>query len=257
MKSRARVHTLFPEEIPEKLWPLPVRELFLVGRATEEKLHHLGIRTIGALAKSDPALLQRYLHKPGLRLWHYANGRCDDALLPEQPENKGYGNSTTLPADVTDFPQAERVLLRLCETVGTRLRHDGKAAACVAVRTRTCQFENAIHQRQLPSATNRTAALYDAACQLLRQMWDRRTPLRQLGVQVSAIEDAAFLQYDLFSPAAPKQCAMDQVMDTLRQRYGEQVILRASALGGAALGGGLDPSRRTGVTKPLTPEAPV
>lgn len=252
-----RVHTLFPEEIPEKLWPLPVRELFLVGRATEEKLRHLGIRTIGALAKSDPALLQRYLHKPGLRLWHYANGRCDDALLPEQPENKGYGNSTTLPADVTDFPQAERVLLRLCETVGTRLRHDGKAATCVAVRTRTCQFENAIHQRQLPSATNRTAALYDAACQLLRQMWDRRTPLRQLGVQVSAIEDAAFLQYDLFSPAAPKQCAMDQVMDTLRQRYGEQVILRASALGGAALGGGLDPSRRTGVTKPLTPEAPV
>ena len=117
-----RVHTLFPEEIPEKLWPLPVRELFLVGRATEEKLHRLGIRTIGALAKSDPALLQRYLHKPGLRLWHYANGRCDDALLPEQPENKGYGNSTTLPADVTDFPQAERVLLRLCETVGTRHR---------------------------------------------------------------------------------------------------------------------------------------
>ena len=103
-----RVHTLFPEEIPEKLWPLPVRELFLVGQATEEKLHRLGIRTIGALAKSDPSLLQRYLHKPGLRLWHYANGRCDDALLPEQPENKGYGNSTTLPADVTDFPQAER-----------------------------------------------------------------------------------------------------------------------------------------------------
>lgn len=249
-----RVHTLFPEEIPQKLWPLPVRSLFLVGKSTEEKLHQLGIHTIGALAHSDPALLQRYLHKPGPRLWQYANGICPATLLEKPSENKGYSNSTTMPTDVTSYLEAECVLLSLCETLGARLRHDGKAASCIAVRLRTNQFADSIHQSTLYNATNTTTVLYQAACQLLHNIWDCKTPLRQIGIQVTNIAPAEYLQYDLFSPNAPRQLAMDSVVDQLRTQYGEQIILRAAALGHSALGGGLAPSRRTGITKPLSPE---
>ena len=70
-----RVHSLFPEEIPQKLWPLPVRELYLVGPATERKLRRMGISTIGQLAAADPRQLRRHLGKQGEVLWHSANGR--------------------------------------------------------------------------------------------------------------------------------------------------------------------------------------
>ena len=89
-----KVHTLFPEEVPQKLWPLPVRELFMLGPATERRLNRIGIHTIGELAQADPELLLHYLNKPGLALWHSANGRCSEELLAQPEANKGYGNNT-------------------------------------------------------------------------------------------------------------------------------------------------------------------
>ena len=251
-----KIHTLFPGEIPTKFWPLPVRDLFLVGHATEQKLRRMGIYTIGDLAHADPAQLRRVLHKPGLQLWHYANGRCDDALRPEPEDNKGYGNSTTMAFDVTEYDQADKVLLSLCETVGMRLRRDGKAAACVAVRTRTSQFQNAVHQTQLHGATDATTDLYRVAQQLLRQMWDREEPLRQLGVQVTKIASESYCQQNLFTQDTVKLNHMDQTLDQIREKYGENAIMRASFLrsGQPAMGGGLAPERRTGVTKPLGPD---
>ena len=57
-----KVHTLFPEEVPQKLWPLPVRELFMLGPATERRLNRIGIHTIGELAQADPELVLHYLN---------------------------------------------------------------------------------------------------------------------------------------------------------------------------------------------------
>ena len=84
------------------MWPLPVSELFFVGRATEKKLNHMGIHTIGELAAMDPQLLKKHLHRHGEIIWNFANGK-DVSLVEEEPsQNKGYGNSTTIPFDVTD-----------------------------------------------------------------------------------------------------------------------------------------------------------
>ena len=99
-----KVHTLFPEEVPDKFWPLPVRDLFLVGAATERKLHMMGIRTIGDLAHADGALLRKRLGKHGETIWHFANGRNADAVTPAPAENKGYGNSTTTAQGVRPLP---------------------------------------------------------------------------------------------------------------------------------------------------------
>ncbi len=85
-----KTHTLFPEEIPAKMWPLPVRELFFVGKSTEKKLRTLGIRTIGDLAACDPALLSSHFHKQGLTIWNYANGRDLESVTGHDSANKGY-----------------------------------------------------------------------------------------------------------------------------------------------------------------------
>ena len=150
-----KVHTLYPYEMADKLWPLPVRDLFMVGPATEKKLHLLGIHTIGELAHADPKVLQRKLHKPGISLWHSANGRYTDMLLPQPEDNKGYSNSTTLPADILDAPRAYKVLLSLCETVATRMRRDGKSARCLSVSLRSNQFVDFSHQSTLYNASRR------------------------------------------------------------------------------------------------------
>lgn len=162
-----KVHTLFPEEVPQKLWPLPVRELFMLGPATERRLNRIGIHTIGELAQADPELLLHYLNKPGLALWHSANGRCSEELLAQPEANKGYGNSTTLPADVTTEAGAQRVLLSLCETVAMRLRRDGKAARCISVSLRSADFVTFSHQTMLREAVHGTEELFRCACRSL------------------------------------------------------------------------------------------
>ena len=141
-----KVHTLFPEEIESKLWPLPVRNLFLVGPATENKLKKMGIYTVGDLAKADFSVLREKLGKHGETIWHFANGRSTNAVISAPTDNKGYGNSTTTPSDVTDRKEAYRVLLSLCETVAMRMRKDNKCGRCVSIHLRTNEFQHFSHQ---------------------------------------------------------------------------------------------------------------
>lgn len=248
-----KVHTLYPWEIEKKLWPLPVRELFMVGPATEKKLHLLGIETIGQLAQADPKLIRQKLYKPGLALWNSANGRYSDTLLPVPEDNKGYGNATTLPADVTDAAQAYRVLLSLCETVGTRMRRDNKSARCIAVSLRTKNFVNFSHQTTLANATDSTEELFRHACRIFDEAWDGETPLRQLGVQATRLEERGLRQYDLFSVISAedyeRKAKLDNTVDDLREKYGEGILRRARFVGAeVVLAGGLSKERRTGIT---------
>ncbi|MGN1307723.1 MAG: DNA polymerase IV [Faecousia sp.] len=251
-----KVHTLYPWEMEKKLWPLPVRDLFMIGPATEKKLHLLGIETIGQLAHADPEVIRKKLHKPGIDLWNSANGRYSDTLLPVPEDNKGYGNATTLPADVTNAVEAYRVLLSLCETVGTRMRRDKKSARCIAVSLRTKDFVNFSHQTTLPNATDSTEELFRHACRIFDEAWDGETPLRQLGVQATRLEERGVRQYDLFSVISAEDYArkakLDNTVDDLREKYGEGILRRARFVGSeVVLAGGLSKERRTGITKPV------
>jgi len=255
-----KVHTLFPEEIADKMWPLPVRDLFLVGPATEKKLKRLGVRTIGDLARMELPLLRRHLGKHGETIWHFANGRNADAVTPAPQENKGYGNSVTTAQDVVTTQQAHQVLLSLCETVAMRMRRDEKCGRCVSVHLRTWEFEHSSHQRLLHGATNITSELFAAVCQCFDEAWDGVTPLRQLGVQVTKLTDEPYQQYDFFSNMSPQQyerkLRLDETVDTLRDKFGEDIIRRAKFAQdpGEHMAGGLDKARRTGVTKPVPKE---
>ena len=258
-----KVHTLFPEEMEEKFYHLPVRDLFLVGAATERRLQRMGIYTIGDLARADVRVIRKRLGKQGETLWHFANGRNADAVTPEAAENKGYGNSTTTALDVVTREEACQVLLSLSETVAARMRRDEKWGSCVSIHLRTTEFHQFSHQCVLNGATNITTEIFEAACRLFDEAWDGVTPLRQLGVQVTRLSGEAYQQFDFFSGLNPVQferkIRLDETVDALRDKYGEDIIRRAKFAQdpGAHMAGGLSKARRTGVTKPVPEEIPT
>ncbi len=251
-----KIHTLWPWELEEKLWPLPVQELFMLGPATAGKLHRMGIHSVGELAAADPEQILRQLHRPSLRLWHSANGRDSDRLLETPEENKGYGNSTTLAENVTRATQAYRVLLSLCETVGMRMRQDQKTARGLSVSIRSNQFVTQTHQCAMAEASDSTETLFRQSCRLFDELWDGTTPLRQLGVQVFRLEERGVHQYSLFDIKNggdyEKQARLDDAIDDLRAKYGERILRRARFVGQQeVMAGGLSRERRTGITKPV------
>lgn len=226
-----KVLTLFPWEIEKKLWPLPVGELFSVGRATERKLRDMGITTVGQLAHRDPGDLRRKLHSHGEVIWHLANGRSAEPLKTVSAPNQGYGNAMTTPRDVTDLAYAQQILLSLGETVAARMRKDGQSGACVGISLRTSRFESRGCQRQLTSPTNSTLEIYRAACQLLDEIWDRETPLRQMGVQLSKVGQETYRQASLFdAPDTGRMARLDKAVDAIRNKFGQEAIQRAAVM---------------------------
>lgn len=223
-----RMHTLYPEEIKEKMWPLPVSDLFFVGRATAAKLLSMGIRTIGELAGADPVWLKRMLKKQGEVIWGFANGIDLSPVLAQPPANKGYGNSTTTPYDVTDMETADRVLLALAETVGNRLRTDRVQAGMVSVGIRYSDLSYVSHQKMLSDPTDLTIEIYAAACSLFRELWNK-SPIRHLGVHTGRISEADFgRQLKLFDEIDyEKLSRMDETVDGIRKRFGTDAVMRA------------------------------
>ena len=225
------VHTLWPEEIPAKMWPLPVRDLFFIGGATERKLLGMGIHTIGEVARTPEAILRGALKQHGTTVWNFANGIDNDPLIDTPPPNKGYGNSTTIDHDVTDAVEAKQILLRLCDTVTTRLRADGVRIGVVAVSIRTFDLRYYSHQTVLDAPTDITTELHDHVCRLFDASWDH-TPIRSLGVHTSRVsEGEAARQLSLFDTTDYERFGrLDRAVDAIRRRFGEQYVTRASLL---------------------------
>ena len=231
LKKPNLVHTLFPDEIAKKMWPLPIRDLFLVGKASEEKLHSMGIRTIGDLANADITALKSILKKHGEIIWNYANGRDTSAVEASPADNKCYGNSTTVAFDVTDAETAKMVLLSLAEQVGWRLRKDSVWIEEVSVAIRYHDLSYTSHQSMLKAPTNITKEIYDKACVLFGELWDGR-PIRLLGIQTGRVsKDSGNRQLDLFDSADYKKLEkLDEAIDSIRTKFGADSVMRASFL---------------------------
>ena len=243
-----RVHTLWHNEIEDKMWPLPVSELFFVGRATAKKLFNLGIHTIGELAHADPHLLKVHLKKHGEVIWAFANGMDVSVVQSEASANKGYGNSTTIAFDVTDASTAKLVLLALAETVGTRLRAAKVRAEVIAVGIKSHDLSYASHQMTLKNATNITIEIHRCACQLFDQLWDG-TAIRHLGIHTSRVKDGINMrQLDMFDTTDYEKLEkMDAAVDRIRGRYGIDSVKRAAFVGSPIdhMSGGISREKRT------------
>lgn len=235
-----KVHTLFPNEVPNKMWPLPIEDLFFVGRATSKKLRSRNITTIGALARADPHWLKLFLKSPGLLIWNYANGRDESPIRDTKSIVKGMGNSTTIPFDVEDRRTAHLVLLSLVETISARLRQANVCTQLVSISLRTSEFFSYSHQRKLHTPIDCTNQIHEIACELFDELWNAQA-IRHLGINTSELCQNDFIQLALFSKDFEKQRAIDHVIDQIRVRFGSHAVIRSSFLnsGLKALTGGV------------------
>lgn len=222
-----KVHTLFSKEIPQKLWPLPIGELFTVGKSTEARLQLLGIHTIGDLAHTNLDFVKAHLKKHGEVIWNYANGNDDSKVQCESSANKSYGNSITIPYDVTDRHAAHIILLSLCETVSARIRADKAFIGVVSVSIVDSDFHQSSIQETLQDSTNVTETIFDSACRLFDKLW-HGAPIRLLNVSTSRPTSEHYTQIQLFGQEKlEKLQKLNSAIDQIRDRYGEDSVKRA------------------------------
>lgn len=227
-----KVHTLFPAEIPTKMWPLPVRDLLFLGKASEQKLIKAGIKTIGEMARYPETEIQRLLgEKTGHQLYEYANGRDDSPVRGEREEAKGYSAETTTEEDIVTYEQAFSLLLAQCDVVAARMRKDGKKCSCVSVTYRMLDFRTRSHQKKLGNPTDVTEEIFVQVKNLLYECWQCQ-PLRLIGVALTDLTSDDFRQMSLFENTEKheKQKKVDGVVDDIRKRFGNGMIVRGSTM---------------------------
>ena len=226
-----RVHTLFEEEIPNKMWTLPVSELFMLGKKTLPKLYNMGIKTIGDLAKRDKNEMIKKFGKHGLMMWEYSNGIDNSEVNYLEEKPKGIGNSVTLPRDLCEIEKIEKVLLTLAENVTYRLRKYNMYANVVNVQLRTKEFKDFSHQKKLMSPTSNTTEIYELAKELLKEMYKKGTFIRLVGLRVDNLVEKDEIQISLFNDENNKKHEkIDETVDKLKEKYGYNSITRAGKL---------------------------
>ena len=227
-----KVHTLYPEEVPQKMWPLPVRDLLFLGKASEKKLIQNGIHTIGDLAQANEKEIQMLLgEKSGHQLYLSANGIDDSPVKAQRDEAKGISVETTFDEDIVSYEQIFPILLSQCDIVAARMRREGKKCNCVAVSFRTLEFKNKSHQRKLENPTDVTDEIYQNVKRLFQESWSGQ-PLRLIGVALTGLTEDSFVQMSLFEDPKKReqQKKLDEAMDNIRKKFGNDKISRASTM---------------------------
>ena len=225
-----KIHTLFKSEIKEKLWPLPVSEMFLVGKKSIPKLNRMGVRTVGDLANMDRAVIIKNFGKYGYTIWKYANGESGEEVnyLPEKP--KGIGHSITLPYDVANIDELDTTLVELVEKVAYRLRKEDMYATVVNVQLKNSNFKNYSHQKKMLSKTDSTNDILKVAKELLRELFIGE-PIRLIGVRVDGLVEKEEFQMSIFDMKEDsKNKKLDVAMDKLKEKFGYDILTRATEL---------------------------
>jgi DNA polymerase-4 len=223
-----KVHTLFDYEFQDKVWHLPVGSLFSVGESTAQKLERSCIKTVGELAHIDVSVLKSLLGvKMGEHLHNFANGIDDSPVLENREKAKGYSNSVTLEYDVKSIAEANKILLALADSTAARMRADSVKTRCISVTIRDIDFNDKSHQRKLNSATDITTEIFDICKILIKELWDTKKPLRLLGVSLTDVTDENDIQLSMFdSDKKDKERAIDRTVDSIRNRFGKDTIVR-------------------------------
>ncbi len=225
-----------PEDYKQRLYPLPVNSLLGVGRATAATLSRYGIRTIGALAQCDSALLSRLMGKTGVMLWRYANGLDNSPVLTEaeRPPVKSVGHGMTPRADLTTCEAVREFMLGLSVEIGRRLRKYGMRAGGVSIALRDTHLSVKQLQAPLAVATDNAVDIARAAYRLFQAGGVGLMPLRSLTVTAISLQsENAPLQADLFTDyrRIEKRAALDRAVDSLCERYGKNTLMPATLCG--------------------------
>ncbi len=222
-----KVHTLWADDVPSKMWPLPVRDLLWVGKKTEERLVAYGIRTIGQLAAIGMGSLTRLVgQKFAVQLHENANGRDDSPVETEIAEAKSYSAERTFQTDLVNPKDIDRALFNVACIVAHRIRRDNFRASCVSVFVKYKDFTVDQKQTTLEQPSDVTAIILNAARKMLPEIWDGVTPIRQVGLGVSRLTHESAVQMSLFEdPRMEYYREWDRQFDEDRARYEDARML--------------------------------
>jgi DNA polymerase-4 len=216
-----------PGEEASYLAPLPIRELWGVGAKTAEQLHQLNISTIGDIARQSRQMMMYHFGKHGFDMWRRAQG-LDNRPVETDQEAKSYSKETTFSEDTADEDKLRRVLRRLSEQVGRRLRKADLRGSTVKIKLRWSDFTTITRQVTLSNATDNDHVINRTAQRLFSENWSAGKPVRLIGVGVSNLEDGV-QQLQLWESDEKKRSRKIQhLMDDLRERFGDSALQRGA-----------------------------
>lgn len=218
-----KIHTLYSDEIKNKMWDLSIDNLFMVGKKSVPKLNLLGIYRIKDLANYDKTTIIKKFGKFGKLIWEYSNG-IDDSIINSKKENpKGIGNSITLPKDINNLEELEHILLVLSEKIGFRLRKQNLKGDVINVQIKTNEFITYSHQKKLSTPTNNSQEIYSISKSLLHSLYNFQF-VRLIGIRVDNLTDNKSEQITLFDNRSHKLDDLDNTLDKIKNKYGYNSI---------------------------------
>lgn len=236
MKKPLGITTLFPEELEEKCWPMPLEKTYGVGQKTAEKLHHLGLFTIGDLARSDPNLLGKTLGKTGPLLHQWVNGQDQDPVMAHHRDDvKSIGKSVTLSEDLTHLALGKEILFSLSDQVGRRARRQKKKGTTVQITIKYSDFRSITRQHTIPP-TDSSRTIFATASRLLEENWSSKKPVRLLGVTLTDFNRVQSEQLSMLASLSesiqedPRIRSLEETMDRIRDKYGSKSMLHGIQL---------------------------
>ncbi len=223
-----KVHTLFQYEIEKKMWPLPITDLFMVGKSSGKTLIEMGIKTIGELAHTDINLLKKRFKSQGELMHDYANGIDFSAVAPKNARNKSISITETLPKDIETTRELKKILLPQTEKICRQARKAKLYPQTVAVIFKTSDFISYSHQMKLINPTNVTSEVYNHVLEVLSKGW-RGEPLRLIGIRIGDFTKDNSRQLSLFdSDSNINSNKIQDVIDNISEKYGDGIIIPAS-----------------------------
>lgn len=230
LRKPDKVNTLFRDEIEKKIYPLNVRELFMVGKNTAQKLNNLNIKTIGDLAGKDLYFLQKHFkNSMGEMLYNYSHG-IDHSKVEKERDVKSIGNSMTLKKDTNDIEEIYQFLFKLCESVCARLKKKKAKGDTVVVTIKNFSFYVYSHQKKLNYYTNSTNEIFKEVKKIFSEFW-RGEKIRLLGVSVNNVTKNPIKQMSFFDKNEDnKENDLDDIINDIQTQFGSDKVKRASNL---------------------------
>ncbi len=211
----------------EFLAPLSIRKIPMVGEKTYSLLRNMGIEKIKTIQEMPLEMMQRVLGENGAMIWRKANGIDHSPLVPYS-ENKSISTETTFDKDTIDVHYLQQVLTNMTESLAYQLRTKKKLTACVAIKIRYSDFNTYTMQCKIPY-TAMDHVLIDKVKTLFHKLFQKRLLIRLIGIRFSHLVQGSY-QFDLFDDMTEK-VMLYSAMDKLRDRFGENIIQRASIVG--------------------------
>ncbi len=222
-----KIHTLYNNEIVTKMYPLPIENLYGIGKQTSKKLNELGIKTIKDLATYPIEKLQKIFKNQAVVIKEKAQGIDNEPVDSKEHLLKGIGNELTLEEDLSGFSNLSEYFSLLADVVSERLRKEKKYAKTITVTIKTSDFIKKSHQKTLVNPTNQSSVIYNYAKEIYLKAFNEET-VRLVGIRLNQLTENDYYQYSIFEENKNyENQKLEKTLDELKEKYGNNIINKA------------------------------